>query len=138
MRTLGIFLLLMLMLISPLAGQEPDTAKFITVKPAEFNLAYEANDNALLIDVREFFEYKKLRIPGAVNIPSSGNLQISADSIDKNIPLFFYCTSGFRSKRVSKFFADEGFTKVYNLDGGINGWKEGGMKMERKKVKKPS
>jgi rhodanese-related sulfurtransferase len=136
MKLLKTGLLLMLIFFKPLAAQEPDTVKFTTLRPAEFNLAFDVNKNALMIDVREFFEFRKSRIPGAVNIPSSGNLQISADTLDKNRPLFFYCTSGFRSRRVSKFFADNGFPDVFNLDGGITAWKNNAMETDRKKVKR--
>jgi rhodanese-related sulfurtransferase len=89
-----------------------------------------------LIDVREFFEYRGNRIKDAVNIPSSGNLEISADTIDKKFALFFYCSIDYRSKRVAEFFQEKGFKKLYNLDGGIVAWKRDGFPVEKKKVRR--
>jgi rhodanese-related sulfurtransferase len=131
----GIFLLT-LIFCSALSAQIPDTLKFKSLLPYNFHLAYLKADNAILIDVREFFEYKKSRLKDAVNIPSSGNLDFASDTISKESALFLYCTSGFRSKRVAGKFFDKGFRKLYSLDGGINAWKKENMPVERKRVRK--
>ena len=110
-----------------------DSLKFKSLPPAEFLAAYQKSQKAVMIDVREFFEYRKSRIKDAINIPSSGNLEVSADTLDKDSNLFLYCTSGFRSKRVAKFFSEEGFTKVYSLDGGIMAWRKEGTAWIRKR-----
>jgi phage shock protein E len=117
-------------------GQVPDSLKYISLKPSEFQKTMQTADKAILIDVREFFEYKKSRIDHAVNIPSSGNLDVPADTLDKEASLFLYCTSGFRSKRVAKHLFDKGLTKLYSLDGGINAWKKEGLPVNRKKIRK--
>jgi rhodanese-related sulfurtransferase len=125
-----------LIFMTRLSGQVPDSLKYISVPAAAFKQAMDTSRNVMLIDVREYFEFKKSRIRGAVNIPSSGNLKTSADTIDKNRSLFLYCTSGFRSKRAAKGLYDEGFRKPYSLDGGINGWKKEGFPIDRKKMRK--
>jgi len=117
-------------------GQTPDSLKFRSLPPEEFLTAYKNAEMPLLIDVREFFEYKKSRITNAVNIPSSGKLETAADSIGRERELFLYCTSGFRSKRVAKFFNENGFARVYSLDGGIMAWKKEKLPVDKKKVKK--
>jgi rhodanese-related sulfurtransferase len=89
----------------------------------------------MLIDVRESFEYKKSRIKGAINIPSSGNTDFATDTIDKSKDMYLYCTSGFRSKRVSAKFAEKGFAGIINLEGGIKRWKEDGFPVEKKKIR---
>jgi len=89
-----------------------------------------------MIDVREFFEYKTSRLKNAINIPSSCDLDCAADTIARNDDLFFYCTSGFRSKRVAKFFSGKGFAKIYSLDGGIMAWRKAGLPVEKKRIKK--
>ena len=126
----------LLILFNIAAGQIPDSLKYISVGPAGFQKAYQSDTNAILIDVREFFEYRKSRIDNAFNIPSSDNLDIPADTLNKESSLFLYCTSGFRSKRVAKQFYDKGFLKLYSLDGGINAWKKDGLPVNRKKLKK--
>ena len=117
-------------------AQTPDSVKYINLSPADFRAKLQNDPAAMLIDVRELFEYRKSRIKGSVNIPSSGNMDFAADTIDKAKNLYLYCTSGFRSKRVSAKFADKGFSGVNNLDGGIKRWKEEGNPIERKKIRK--
>jgi rhodanese-related sulfurtransferase len=117
-------------------GQVPDSLKYISLRPVDFQKAYQNSDKAVLIDVREFFEYRKSRLEDAVNIPSSGNLQTSADTLSKESSLFLYCTSGFRSRKVARYFFDRGFIKPYSLDGGIIAWKKEGLPVNKKKVRK--
>jgi rhodanese-related sulfurtransferase len=132
------FLIILLSLTSLLAAQVPDTVKYRSLEPYDFHLGFLKEDNAILIDVREFFEYRRSRLKDAVNIPSSGNLQFASDTISKEFSLFFYCSTGFRSKRVAKTFYDYGFRKLYNLEGGIVAWRKAGMPEERKRMRRKS
>lgn len=124
----------LLIISNLLNGQVEDSLKFKLLRPDEFQKEYHKKDSSMLIDVREFFEYRKSRIKNAVNIPSSGNLESVADTLDKKYSLFLYCTSGFRSKRVARYFCNKGFTRVFSLDGGINEWKKEGMPVEKRRV----
>lgn len=116
-------------------AQEADTLKFVSAPPEEFRLAMSNEKNSLLVDVREFFEYKKSRIRNAVSIPAAGNLELASDTLDKSRPLFLYCTSGFRSKRVARYFTEHGFPRVWSLDGGITAWKKEGYPVDRRRMK---
>ncbi len=98
-----------LLTLATIKGQVPDSVKFKSLQPYYFHLNYLKEDTALLIDVREFFEYRGSRLKDAVNIPSSGNLEFSADTIDKECALFLYCTTDYRSIRVARFFYDKRF-----------------------------
>jgi rhodanese-related sulfurtransferase len=118
--------------------QSPNPAKYQSLEPYDFHLQYLKNDSALLIDVRESFEFRGKRLRDAINIPSSGNLDFTADTLDKNLALFLYCTTDYRSRRVAEYFYDKGFRKVYNLEGGIVAWRKNGfsvVKDTRKKKK---
>jgi phage shock protein E len=136
MKSLTAALFLFLIFSGISSGQSPDSLKFRSVPPAEFLAAYKNSGNAVLVDVREFFEYKKSRLNGAINIPSSGNLSAASDTLDSKKDYFFYCTSGFRSKRVARFFSGRGFTNIYSLDGGISAWRKEKLPVDRKKVKR--
>jgi rhodanese-related sulfurtransferase len=136
MKTKLLLIIILLVICNVNRGQVPDSLKFISLSPGDFQRAYLNDDKAILIDVREFFEYKKSRLNDAVNIPSSANLEVSADTLNKDSSLFLYCTSGFRSKRVAKFFYDKGLLKLYSLDGGIVAWKKEGLPVNRKKIRK--
>jgi phage shock protein E len=128
-------LVILFSLTTLISGQLPDSLKFKSLDPYYFHLNYLKEEKALLIDVREFFEYKKSRIKDAVNIPSSGNLEFAADTINKELHIFLYCTTGYRSKRVAFKFYDYGFRNLYNLEGGISAWKKEGMAVDHKRLK---
>jgi rhodanese-related sulfurtransferase len=124
MKTSAILIVLILAFYNTVSGQVIDSVKFKSLPPDDFQKAFLKDEKAILIDVREFFEFRKSRLKGAINIPSSGNMEFAADTIDKECGLFLYCTTGFRSKRVAKRFCEKGFGKVYSLEGGIVGWKK--------------
>ena len=138
MKTLPIIVIFLLIFSSLTTSQIQDSGKFKSLLPNDFQMTYLKEEKATLIDVREFFEFRKTRLKGAINIPSSGNLGLSADTIDKQCALFFYCTSGYRSKRVAVFFHDKGFYKLYSLEGGIVAWKKEGRPVERKRLSRRS
>jgi rhodanese-related sulfurtransferase len=116
-------------------SQKVDTVKYQSLEPYDFHLEYLKADTAMLVDVREPFEFRGRRIKDAVNMPSSGDLDFAADTIDKNYAMFFYCTTDYRSKRIAEIFVKKGFTKVYSLDGGIVAWKKNGFPVIRRKRK---
>ena len=116
--------------------QVPDSLKIKSLPPAQFQAAYQNSEKGIMIDVREFFEYRKSRLKDAVNIPSMGDLDSAADTIDKHADLFFYCTSGFRSKRVAKYFYEKGFLNVYSLDGGIISWRKAKYPVVKKRLRR--
>ncbi len=128
--------LILLVFSTRLFSQESDSLSFISLDPSQFREELSIVSNPLLVDVREFFEYKKSRINGAVNIPSSRSIDVPADTINKATHIFLYCTSGFRSERVARKFAGKGFIHVYNLDGGIKAWKNEGYPLEKRRVRK--
>ena len=136
MNTRLTLIAIFLLSFSLIKGEAPDSLKFISLPPSEFKIACQNNEKAVIIDVREFFEYRKSRLNNAVNIPSSGNLELAADTLNRDYSLFFYCTSGFRSKRVAKYFSDKGFPKLYSLDGGIVAWKKEEFPVNRKKIRR--
>ena len=136
MKTTASLSILIVISVLQAFPQNVDSIKYANLDPYYFHLNYLKDDNAMIIDVREFFEFKKSRIKNAVNIPLSGNIDYAADTIDKSRPLFFYCTTDFRSKRVAEKFAEKGFRSVYNLEGGLKKWKEDGYSVEKKRLKK--
>ena len=126
----------MLLFCNSIIAQDADTTKYENLSASDFELNYRKEDKALLIDVREFFEYRKSRLKNAINIPSSGNLEFASDTISKDNALYLYCTSGFRSKRAAAFFGKQGFRKVYSLDCGIKGWKQEGKPIEKRRIRR--
>jgi rhodanese-related sulfurtransferase len=112
-------------------GQDAVTVKYKSLEPYDFHLQYLRTDSSLLIDVREFFEFRRSRIKDAINIPSSGNLESAADTLSRDYALFLYCSTDYRSKRAAILLSEKGFKKLYNLKGGIVAWKKDGMPVEK-------
>jgi rhodanese-related sulfurtransferase len=119
-----------------LIPQVPDSAKYQSLEPYDFHLQYLMHDSALLIDAREFFEYRRSRIHGSLFIPPSKGFDTAADTINKDFSIFCYCYNGGRSVRALLFFYDKGFRKLYNLDGGIVAWRKDGFPVEKSRVRR--
>ena len=116
-------------------AQSPDSAKYQSLDPYYFHLEYLKQDPALLIDVRQSFEYRGKRIKDAINISSSRDLEITADTISKETAFFLYCSTDYRSIAASELLYKKGFRKLYNLEGGIVAWRREGFPVEKGKVK---
>ena len=79
-------------------------------------------DNALLVDVRNDFEYEKGHIPGSMNLALSRILKEAEEMLpDKAQPVFVYCQSGVRSARSARLLEVMGYETVTDL-GGIADW----------------
>jgi len=84
----------------------------------------------MLLDVRTPEEYAEGHISGAKLIP----IQVLAERMsevphDKQV--YVYCHSGGRSSRASKLLAENGFTNIENVVGGIVAWKKSGYPVEK-------
>lgn len=120
MRIKKILLLLALsVLMHPLMAQISTTdslgTKFLI--PADFKTAYEKAP-AQLVDVRTPDEFKKNHLPSAININYySPDFLKSLDQLDKNKPVFIYCSTGGRSKGTTTALRQKGFTQLHALVG---------------------
>jgi rhodanese-related sulfurtransferase len=91
------------------------------------------NENQVIIlDVREPYEYNEGHINGAINIPLS-TILVGIDQL-KNIQgkkIILQCRVGGRSMRACQLLQAEGFKHdIWNLEGGIDAWKEAGYKVQ--------
>ncbi len=80
------------------------------------------NGQALVIDVRESSEYKNGHIPRSRHIPL-GQLLQRLKEVNKSHTVVVVCQSGNRSSRACEMLQQAGYTKVFNLSGGMNSWK---------------
>ncbi len=130
------FVIIYLIYCSPLFAQDADTVKYQSVEPYDFHLNYLISEPALILDVRMPFEYRHNRIKDAINVPSSKDLRMAADTISRECALFLYCTDGFRSRRAAEVCCELGFKKVYNLEGGIIAWRKDKFPVDKSRVRK--
>ena len=114
------------------AAQHPFKFDNTIYKAVYLNEAFHLMDsmqNYLLLDVRSPGEYADTSRTTALNIGRiRGSVNITIDSVParlaeltkyKDQPIFIYCSHSQRSRRISKFLAENGFKKVYNINGGM-------------------
>lgn len=80
-------------------------------------------DNVQLIDVRTKAEFASGHIKDAKNIVYQGaDWDKQVASLDKDKPVYVYCAKGGRSARCASKLEEAGFTKIFDLDGGVTKW----------------
>lgn len=94
--------------------------KVAPITTIDWEKAFEMNKaGAVLIDVRTPAEVAKgMASSAAINIPLQEMPQ-RLNEFPKDKDLLIYCRSGKRSMAASKFLVENGFTRVFNVDGGI-------------------
>jgi rhodanese-related sulfurtransferase len=105
----------------------------VLYKAVYLNQAFHLMDsmqNFLLLDVRSPGEYADTARATALNIGRfKGAVNVPIDSVQNHLgelkkymdqPVFVYCSHSQRSRRVSKFLAENGFQHVYNINGGMS------------------
>lgn len=73
-----------------------------------------------LFDVRPDQERAIAKIDQATMLDGAGEKHLL--SLAKDTPIVFHCHHGGRSKNAAERFLREGYTNVYNLEGGIEAW----------------
>src|SRR6185295_7069436 len=124
-----IFAGLLLIAITSNAQFKADNVKYTTVFPEELCKTLMANQGYTLLDVRSQGEYDDTSGAGGLNIGHVKNsMHIDIRELPKrwrellsykDKPLFIYCSHSQRSRRASRMLSDSGFTKLFNIDGGL-------------------
>lgn len=106
-----------------------------SISPAEATQLIN-NSNAIVIDVRDASEYALGSVTGARHIPIDELPARSADLARfKNRPVVLVCASGARSAKGISALSTAGFAEVYNLAGGVNGWRDAGLPLVKPSTK---
>ncbi|WP_042455570.1 sulfurtransferase TusA family protein [Neobacillus dielmonensis] len=87
----------------------------------ELEKKMEANENIVIIDVREAAEYAFNHIPNALSIPL-GELKERINELNKQVETFVVCRTGNRSDLAAQKLAAHGFANVINVVPGMSGW----------------
>ena len=110
----------------PLPGaevpEEIDEAAY-ELSPQEFKDAMDQDPSAVLVDVRESFEWDICKIDGAQLLPLS-SFEPASSGLDPEDSIYLYCYKGKRSMLALKELKKAGFKKLKNLSGGIDLWAE--------------
>jgi rhodanese-related sulfurtransferase len=100
----------------------------IEVSPREAGRAITAG--ALLVDVREPWEWERSRIAGALLIPLA-DLPARLGELPEDRDIYVHCQVGARSRRAVEFLRASGRPRSVNVRGGIVAWLESGLDVER-------
>jgi rhodanese-related sulfurtransferase len=84
-------------------------------------LADAGQDKPLLLDVREPWEWETARIEGSRHIPMR-EVPARLAELDPDREVVAICHHGGRSQQVAMFLEKNGFSKVHNLQGGVDAW----------------
>ena len=102
-----------------------DDTAYKQISQSEAKEIMDSNENVIILDVRELYEYEEGHIKGAVLIPYTEIENRAATELpDKESVILVYCRSGRRSKIAAQTLADLGYKNVMEF-GGINDWEYG-------------
>lgn len=97
-------------------------SSFKNVNAADFEKGI-SQPGAQIVDVRTSEEYDEKHIASALNINvNDGAFESLMNQLEKTKPLYLYCLMGSRSRKAAEWATKNGFTQVYNLEGGITTW----------------
>jgi monothiol glutaredoxin len=97
-----------------------EPAKVKGLQPAELKAMLTGGEPPRLVDVRTEEEYGTARIAGGVLLDAAQEEALA--SLPRDTAIVFYCHHGMRSRSAAERYLSEGFTRVYNLEGGIDAW----------------
>jgi LPXTG-site transpeptidase (sortase) family protein len=75
----------------------------------------------VILDVRTLEEFNQGHLEGAVHIPVD-ELEARLGELLQDKPIIVYCKSGGRSSTAADLLVENGFTRVYDMSGGITEW----------------
>jgi rhodanese-related sulfurtransferase len=97
-----------------------------SLSAADFAAAAKA-PGTVLLDVRTPAEFAEGHLPGAVNLDvESAGFVDGLAGLDKAATYAVYCRSGNRSKAALAMLGQAGFSRAFDLAGGITAWKSAG------------
>ena len=110
-------------------------AKYESIPAVNFAEKIKSTTQPSIIDVRSPEEFAGQHINNAINIDWNGdNFESKIGKYDKSKPIFVYCMSGGRSKQAAEKIGNMGFTKIYELQGGIMKWNAAGLSVPSDKI----
>lgn len=77
---------------------------------------------ATVVDIRDPQSFDNGHMPTAQHL-TNDNLTDFIAAADKSRPLVVVCYHGNSSQQAAQFFAEQGFSDVFSMDGGFEAWK---------------
>jgi rhodanese-related sulfurtransferase len=103
-----------------------------TISLDDWKEIYDNNKDYNVLDVRTQEEFNEGHIENAININFyDTNFKEQINNLDKNKTYLIYCKSGERSYNTLNLMRGSQFIKVYDLEGGIDTWRNSEYKLEK-------
>ncbi len=103
------------------AAAEAEEEPVPVISVQDLKARQDRGDAFVLVDVREKFEHEICRIPGSTLIPLP-ELPSRMSELDSADEIVLHCKSGVRSAKALKLLKEAGFSKIWNVTGGIEAW----------------
>lgn len=104
------------------------TPVFTELSVTEFQKKLNADNTAILLDVRTPEEFVKGHLQNAIAINFfDPDFKEKVGKLDKTKPVYVYCAAGGRSAKALKVLQESGFKRAYNMLGGLNSWQAAGL-----------
>lgn len=129
---LSVLITVLLLNLNACKGQNSYSEALKQISIDEFE-KLRKTDKGILLDVRTLDEIVDGFIEGAVfSDYYSDNFEAIIAKYPKEKTVYIYCRSGNRSNKAAKIFVKNGFSKVYNIKGGMNAWKAANKDVKKK------
>lgn len=86
--------------------------------------------SVLVLDVREDWEFRRGRVPGAMSLPL-GRLVAEVGGLPRDKALAVICESGTRSLAAAEYLLSQGFEGATSVKGGTSAWARAGRPIEK-------
>ena len=107
---------------SIIVAEKGEKAMYEQISAEEAKKIMDSDEEYIILDTREQYEFDEGHIPGAILIPYTEIENKAEDMLpDKNKLILVYCRSGRRSKIAAESLAKIGYTNVKEF-GGIIDW----------------
>lgn len=121
--------LLLLLFFIPLYGKAQQATPVTSTQVVQM---LKSNAKLVVLDVRTSEEFKSGHIKGAVNIDIRQPDAVSKiDKLDHNTSYIVHCRTNHRSKIAVDHMLQSGFTSVYQMTDGFNGWSANNLAVQK-------
>ncbi len=90
---------------------------------SELKKWYDEGREFIIVDTRNDFEYRVGTFRNAMNLKlhSFGDFAVATEQLKDyhDVPIVTFCTGGIRCEKAAPFMAGQGFSQIYQLEGGI-------------------
>lgn len=105
----------------------PEKAKYIDISVQQGKEMIDRGE-VFILDVRTREEYNESHINGSTLIPVQ-ELDTRFKELPRDKKILVYCRTGSRSATASEILVKNGFTQIYNMQGGVTAWKNAGYEV---------